>query len=196
MAIANPELMLNKMKCHTLEIIWKVSRAASQQLRRGFNVFAKSRLGNARWVPKEDLSSTYPSLDFRCLLIKSCIPTKWVVETLDRKKKMSFSTAFRPGGLLLQPFGNKCMFVSGVIRTGKPRGARRRFWCSLSTTTPPQKGQEPQSNALAGFFCPRLCGCPFLKYNFNNNFSSCKFFFQCLVLLRPLIRQTRAASWH
>lgn len=58
MAIANTELMLSKMKCHGLEIRRKVGRAASQQLRRGFNVFAKSQLRNARWEHKEDLTSS------------------------------------------------------------------------------------------------------------------------------------------
>lgn len=48
MAIANTELMLNKPKWHALETIRKVSCAASQQLRGGFHVFAKSQLRSAR----------------------------------------------------------------------------------------------------------------------------------------------------
>lgn len=70
--IASSELMLNKMKCHALEIIQKVSCAASQQLRRGFHVIAKSHLRNAHGVHKEGLtSSAYPTLNFRCWLIRA-----------------------------------------------------------------------------------------------------------------------------
>lgn len=72
MTIASSELMLNKMKCHALETIQKVSYAASQQLRRGFHVTAKSHLRNTPRVHKGGLtSSAYPTLNFRCWLIKA-----------------------------------------------------------------------------------------------------------------------------
>lgn len=72
MTIASSELMLNKMKCHALEIIQKVSCAASQQLQRGFHVIAKSHLRNAHGVHKEGLtSSAYLTLNFRCWLIRA-----------------------------------------------------------------------------------------------------------------------------
>lgn len=72
MTITSSELTLNKMKCHVLEIIQKVSCAASQQLRRGFNVIAKSHLRNAHGVHKEGLtSSAHPTLNSRCWLIKA-----------------------------------------------------------------------------------------------------------------------------
>lgn len=151
MAIANPELMLNKMKCHTLEIIWKVSRAASQQLRRGFNVFAKSRLGNARWVPKEDLSSTYPSLDFRCLLIKSCIPTKWVVETLDRKKKCLFLLHLGQVVSFCSPLATSaCLYLelSALESTVALAGG---FGAASAPPHPPKKVKSPKVMHLQGF---------------------------------------------
>lgn len=92
MAITNTELMFNKMKCHALEIIRKVSCAASQQLRRRFNVFAESQLRSARWVHKQDLtSSIYPSLNFRRLLIK-VLYSHWVSgwDHLGEEKKCLF----------------------------------------------------------------------------------------------------------
>lgn len=168
--------------------IRKVSCAPSQQLRRGFNVLAKSQLRNARWVHREDLtSSTYPSLNFRHLWIRvlySHQVSGWDLGV----KNVLFSAAFKPRCLLLWLFCNKCMFVPGISPHWKAPCAPRRFWCNLST---PKKDQEPQICAIAGFFClchiyswsiwntldlaagcpkryhgTRLCGSPFLKLNF------------------------------
>lgn len=152
MAIANTELMLNKMKCHTLEIIWKLSCAASQQLRRGLNVFAKSRLGNARWVPKEDLtSSTYPSLNFRCLLIKSCIPTKWVVETLERKKKSLFLLHLSQVVSFCSSLATSACLYLELLRTGKHPGAPGGFGAASAPPQPPKKVKSPKVMHLQGF---------------------------------------------
>lgn len=116
MTIAGSEIRLNKMKCHVLEIIQKVSCAASQQLRRGFHVIAKSQLRNTHGVHKEGLtSSAHPTLNFRCCLIKALYfhwPSGWDLE--EKGEKISLSTALKPSCLLLHRCCNKSMFVPGV----------------------------------------------------------------------------------
>ena len=139
---------------------------------------------------------------------------------------MSFSTAVKPGCYLLRLLCNKCMLVSGVTQYWKtPRCSQEILVQPQHHHNPPKRSRAPDSCTCRVFLpvpyllleylelkwrtaaslaasCPkrhrgaRLGGCPFLKYNFNNNFSGCKFFFRCLVLLRLLIWQTHAVSWH
>lgn len=157
MPITTTELMLNKTKCHALETIGKVSRAASQQLRRGFIVCAKSQLRNACWVHKEDLaSSTHPGLSCRRLLIKVLCSHQTSGWELERKNKnKSFSTAFKPGCRLLRPFCNKCVFVSGVTLHWKaPQCSQEVLVQPQHLHSPPKKVKRPKFLHLQGFLCP------------------------------------------
>lgn len=153
MAIANTELMLNKMKCHALEVIRKVSCAASQQLRREFNVFAKSQPRNARRVHKEGIVNS-PQFKFQVFANQSPVfpLNEWLRPWRGKKKKSLFLS--QVVSFCSSSATNACLYLE-VFSTGKHPGAPRRFWCSVGTTTTPQKGQEPQICALAGAFC--LC---------------------------------------
>lgn len=142
---------------------------------------------------------------------------------LGEEKKKPFS---KPGCLLLQLFCNKWMFVSGGIQQCKTTRCSQEVLVQCRHHhNSPKRSRAPNLCTCRGFLpvpyllleylelkwrtaadlaaaCPkrhcvtRLCGCPFLKYNFNNKFNSCKFFFWCLVLLHPLVRQTHSVSWH
>lgn len=228
MAIANTELMLNKPKWHALETIRKVSCAASQQLRGGFNVFAKSQLRSAHWLHKEHVtSSPYPTLNCRRLLIKvlySHETSGWDLGEKGKKKKKSFSTAFKPGCVLSQPFLQQmrgCSRSYSALESTPllPGGFGA---ASAPATVPPKRSRVPEL-CICRVFRPVPCllleylepkwrtaaslaaACPkrhhasvatrFWNTVLNNNLSGCNFCFRCLVLLRPLIRQTRAVSW-
>lgn len=69
---------------------------------------------------------------------------------------MSFSTASKPVvSFCISVSTTACLHLALLCTLlWKHPDAPRSFWCSLSTTMTPQKDQEPQIYALAGFFCP------------------------------------------